>query len=96
MPDAYEWVQKGQLPKQYGESTDPNRLIPITLSPDDFLMVVSGDSDRNNAMICDQNGVHGWPVSKKINLPANWNELLKKVKAEREELLKELVVIPPK
>jgi hypothetical protein len=95
MPDAYDWVMKGQLPKQYGESTDPNRLIPITLSPDDFLIAVSGDPDRNNAMIFDQNGVHGWPVSKKINLPANWNGLLKTVKTEREELLKKLVVIPP-
>jgi hypothetical protein len=94
MPDAYDWVQKGLLPKEYGESTDPRRLIPITLSPDDFLIAVSGDPDRNNAMICDQNGVHGWPVSRKITLPPDWDELLKKAKAERNALLEKMVVIP--
>ena len=90
MPDACEWVKKGQLPKQYCESTDPNRLIPLTLSPDDFLIAVSGDPHRDNAMVCDQNGPHGWPVSKKIKLPVNWDELLKKTLAERERRLKEM------
>jgi hypothetical protein len=94
MPDAYDWVKKGLLPKEYGESTDPKRLIPITLSPDDFLIAVSGDPDRNNAMICDQNGVHGWPVSKRINLPSNWRDLLREAKAERASLLTRMKVIP--
>lgn len=96
MPDAYEWVKKGLLPKEYGESTDPKRLIPITLSPEDFMIAVSGDPDRNNAMVCDQNGVHGWPVSKEIKLPAEWEELLRKAKAERESRLTRMEVIPSK
>ena len=90
-PTPCEYVSKGQLPKDYCESTDPNRLLPMVYSPDDFLIVVSGDPARNNAMICDQNAVHGWTVSKKIKLPPNWNELLKKARAEKEALLKELI-----
>jgi len=89
-PTPCEYVKKGQLPKAYCESTDPNRLLPLVYSPDDFLIVVSGDPARNNAMICDQNAIHGWTVSKKIELPPNWDELLKKAKAEKEALLKEL------
>jgi hypothetical protein len=89
-PTPCEYVKKAQLPQAYCESTDPNRLLPMVYSPDDFLIAVSGDPARNNAMICDQNAVHGWTVSKKIKLPPNWDELLKKAKAEREALLKEL------
>lgn len=90
MPDACDWVKKGQLPKEYCESTDPNRLIPLTLSADDFMIVVSGDPDRNNAMICDQNGVHGWPVSRQIDLPSNWNRMLDKANADRKALVEKL------
>ena len=90
MPDACEWVGKGQLPQAYCESTDPNRLIPLTLSADDFMIVVSGDPDRNNAMVCDQNGVHGWPVGRRIELPADWKRKLEKSKAEREARLTRL------
>lgn len=90
MPFACEWVKSGLLPKAYCESTDPTRLIPLTLSADDFMIVVSGDPDRNNAMICDQNGVHGWPVSREIKLPANWKHLLERAREAREVLLKRL------
>jgi len=89
-PTPCEYVAKGQLPEAYCESTDPNRLLPMVYSPDDFLIAVSGDPARNNAMICDQNAIHGWTVSKKIKLPPNWDELLNKAKAEKEALLKKL------
>jgi len=73
-------VEQGRLPKQYCESTDPNRLVPIVSSPDDFMITVSGDPDRDNCFICAQNGFIGYPVSKKIELPANWKELLKQAR----------------
>ncbi len=57
---------------------------------DDFLIAVSGDAHRDHAMICDQNGPHGWPVSKKIQLPANWAALLEKARVEREKRLEKL------
>jgi hypothetical protein len=73
-------VAEGKLPKQYCESKDPNRLVPIVSSTDDFLITVSGDPSKDNAYICGQNGFIGYPVSKRINLPANWTELLKKAR----------------
>ncbi|MBI2987029.1 MAG: hypothetical protein HYY45_09705 [Deltaproteobacteria bacterium] len=73
-------VKQGRLPKRYCESTEPSRLVPMLLSPDDFMITVSGDPDRDNCFICAQNGFIGYPVSKKIKLPANWAELLKEDK----------------
>ncbi|MFC1915557.1 UGSC family (seleno)protein [Chloroflexota bacterium] len=75
-PTLCEGVKKGDLPKQYCESEDPDRLIPIVWSPDDFMITVSGDPDRDNCFICGQNGFIGYPVSKKVELPVNWKELL--------------------
>ncbi|MFC1929042.1 hypothetical protein ACFLXK_05540, partial [Chloroflexota bacterium] len=73
-------VKEGKLPKQYCESTDPNRLVPIVWSPDDFMITVSGDPGRDNCFICAQNGFIGYPVSKKIELPSNWAQLLKETR----------------
>ncbi len=78
-------VERGILPKQYYESTDPNRLVPIVWSPDDFMITVSGDPGRDNCFICGQNGFIGYPVSKKIELPTNWEQLLKQAKTKREK-----------
>ena len=76
-----EAVEQGRLPKQYCESTDPNRLVPLVLSPDDFLITVSGDPGRDHCYLCAQNWQIGYPVSKKIELPANWEGLLKEAKS---------------
>ncbi|MFC2001156.1 hypothetical protein ACFLUZ_01475 [Chloroflexota bacterium] len=73
-------VEQGQFPKQYCESRDPDRLVPIVWSPDDFMITVSGDPGKDNCFICAQNGHIGYPVSKKIELPENWRELLKGAK----------------
>jgi hypothetical protein len=73
-------VEEGKLPRLYYESTYPNRLVPIVLSPDDFMITVSGDPGRDNCFICAQNAHIGHPVTKKIQLPADWRELLKKAK----------------
>ncbi|MFC2059296.1 UGSC family (seleno)protein [Chloroflexota bacterium] len=73
-------VAEGKLPKQYCESTDPDRMVPLVSSPEDFLITVSGDPGRDNCFVCSQNGFIGYPVSKKIELPANWEELLKEAR----------------
>ena len=73
-------VNQGKLPKQYCESSDPSRLVPIVWSPDDILITVSGDPDRDNCFICAQNGFIGYPTSKKIVLTANWKELLRSIR----------------
>ncbi|MFH1382660.1 MAG: hypothetical protein ABIH70_07180 [Chloroflexota bacterium] len=76
----HDAVKEGKLPKQYGRSADPERLLPIVWSPDDFMITVSGDPDRDNCVLCAQNGFIGYPVSKKIDLPKNWTKLLKAAK----------------
>ncbi|MBI4267027.1 MAG: hypothetical protein HY668_01500 [Chloroflexi bacterium] len=73
-------VAKGKLPAQYCQSTDDGRLVPLVWSPDDFLIVVSGDPDKDNCLVGAQNGFIGYPVSKKIKLPANWGQLLNEAK----------------
>ncbi|MBI2957902.1 MAG: hypothetical protein HYY32_03575 [Chloroflexi bacterium] len=66
-------VERGDIPRIYAESSDPDRLVPIVWSPEDFLITVSGDPGRDNCFICGQNGFIGYPVSKKIALPEGWN-----------------------
>ncbi len=81
-PDSYDvgslcdGVKKGKLPQQYCESDDPERLLPIVWSQDDFMITVSGDPGVLNFFICAQNSFIGYPVSKKIELPNNWSRLL--------------------
>ena len=68
----YKGIDEGNWPEQLGTSKDTNRYIQMVSSPDDFLIVVSGDPDRDHVLICANNGYIGYPVSKKIELPANW------------------------
>jgi len=72
-----ELVEAGVAPRQFCESTDPNRLVPVVCSPDDFLITVSGDPNRNNAYVFVHNGKFGYTTSKKIELPADWKQMLK-------------------
>lgn len=65
-------VNLGRLPKAFHESNDPNRLVPIVLDPDDFMVLVSGDPLRTNAYAFAQNGYLGFPVAKRIRLPKDW------------------------
>lgn len=73
-----EEVEKGTLPKEWCESRDPDRRVPLMHPTTDWLVVVSGDPARNRAIVWRQNHVQGWPVSRKVELPANWNSLVKK------------------
>jgi len=75
---ACAFVEQGILPALYCESDDPNRLLPILQGskPEDLLIVVSGDPNRNRSMICHQNSTQGFPTSKRITLPGNWEELM--------------------
>ena len=62
-----------------GNLTDmgENRFIQMMADPNDFQLVISGDPARDHAIIGAQNGFIGRPTSKKIELPDNWEELLK-------------------
>ena len=73
-------VNLGRLPKAFAESDDPNRLVPIVVDPDDFMLLVSGDPLRTNAYAFAQNGYLGFPTAKKIQLPKDWSERIGKLK----------------
>jgi hypothetical protein len=73
-------VNLGRLPKEFHESDDPNRLVPIVLEPDDFMVLVSGDPLRTNAYTFAHNGYLAFPTAKKIELPKNWTERIHKIR----------------
>jgi hypothetical protein len=70
-------VNLGRLPQAFHQSNDPNRLVPIVLEPDDFMVLVSGDPLRTNAYAFAQNGYLGFPVAKKIRLPPDWAQRIR-------------------
>ncbi len=77
---ACDLVKEKTLDKKYCESEDPNRLLPVYFSPDQLMVVVTGDPARNRHMFLFNNQEQGFPVSKKIRIPKNWDQLLKEAK----------------
>jgi len=75
--NLYKLAQEGAIPRVYGQSSDPERLVPVFLRPDWIGIVVAGDPDRNQARGYVNNHEQGAPVSRKIELPARWAQLLK-------------------
>jgi hypothetical protein len=71
---ACNLVAAGRLEEQFCESTDPDRMIPLVHSPEDFLVIVSGDPARNRSFVTLQGGEQGLATSKEIKLPPNWNQ----------------------
>jgi hypothetical protein len=71
----YKGIEQGNWPEQLGNSKDLNRYIQMVSSPDDFMVMISGDPDRDHVMICAENGYIGYPVSRPIQLPADWKRL---------------------
>lgn len=67
-------VEEGLICKQYYESDDPERLVPVFLKPEWIEIVISGDAGRNRSRGYTQNHEQGPPVSKLIQLPANWKQ----------------------
>ncbi len=76
-------VNLGRLPKDFHTSDDPNRLVPIVLEPDDFMVLVSGDPLRTNAYAFAHNGYLGFPTAKQIRLPKDWSERLAALRQAR-------------
>ena len=67
-----ELAALGKAPEVFAESDDPDRLVPIVCEPDDFMIAVAGDPLRTNAYVFSHNGILGFPVSREIELPADW------------------------
>ncbi|GAA5003763.1 hypothetical protein GCM10023257_55950 [Streptomyces hyderabadensis] len=72
----YKGIRQGNWPEQLGTSMELERDIQMVSSPDDFIIVVSGDPDRDHVEIGSGNGYIGFPVTKRIETPAAWEELL--------------------
>lgn len=76
-------VKLGRIPKDFAESEDPDRLVPIVFEPDDFMIIVTGDPLRTNAYAFTHNGYLGYPTAKKIALPAGWSDKLAEAQKKR-------------
>jgi hypothetical protein len=75
-------VTKGDLPREWLLSDDPERLVPLMLPETQWLIVVAGDPLRNRSCIFRQNFKQGYATSKKIKLPSNWKALIGGVQAQ--------------
>jgi hypothetical protein len=64
----FDLAASGEIPTVFGESEDPNRLVPIVSEPSKFLIVVAGDPNRANAYVMSNDGPHGDWTSKRIDL----------------------------
>jgi hypothetical protein len=73
--DLKEKVARGELPPEFAESDDPNRMVPLVGSPDDYLIVVTGDPLRTNAQVLSHNGRYGYTVAKKIRVVEGWEAI---------------------
>ena len=60
-------ANEGHLPPEFGESEDPDRLVPIVTDPDKFVVAVAGDPHRTNAYVLSHDGPHGDYVAKRID-----------------------------
>ena len=69
-----------RAPAIFAESDDPERLVPITFEADDFMVAVSGDPLRTNAITFAHNGILGYTVAREVDLPADWEAKLKTVR----------------
>jgi hypothetical protein len=66
------YVREGLLPPAFGESTDPDRLVPVFQRPEWIQIVVAGDWARNQSKGYVNNHLQGPPVSRRVELPADW------------------------
>ena len=67
-PKLIDLVADGLLPDAFGESPDPERLVPVASRPERFMVAVSGDPSRANAFAYANDGPHGWWTTKPFAL----------------------------
>jgi len=69
-------VRDKLLPPEYAASPDPQRLVNVIIDPAMVEILVAGDAGRNQSRAYMSNHVQGSPTSRRIRLPARWDELL--------------------
>jgi hypothetical protein len=60
-------ANEGLVPPVFGESDDPNRLVPIVTDPSKIMIAVAGDPNRTNAYVMSHDGPHGDWTAKRID-----------------------------
>ena len=70
-------VKLGKAPKIFGESRDPERLVPLVFRAEDIMIAVSGDPLRTNCYVFCHNGYIGSPTARAVILPKDWRAKLK-------------------
>ena len=70
-----ELVAEGKGPAVLAEGNDPDRLVPIVGRAEDFMVTVTGDPLRTNAYVFAHNGMLGYPVTERVELPEHWDTL---------------------
>ena len=67
-----ERAAKGEIPAAYGESDDPERLVPMVVRPDWISIMLAGNPGRNQSRAYVNNHLQGPPVSRQVTLPRSW------------------------
>jgi len=73
-----EQVRNGVLPATFAQSDDPDRLIPTFIAPEMTGIVVSGREGAGWQRGLINNHRHGQPVTRRIDLPADWAERMER------------------
>jgi hypothetical protein len=66
-PRLFDLARSGEVPLVFGESEDPSRLVPIVTTAEKFMIAVSGDRNRANALALANDGPHGFWTTKAID-----------------------------
>ena len=75
-----EAAERYNLPPDFYQNEDPDRMVPLFHNPEELFIVVSGMPQRNRTFVMAQIGHQGLATSKEIKLPANWGQQLLKIK----------------
>ena len=76
-----ELVEAGKAPPVFAGSDDPERMVPVVCEPEDILVAVTGDPLRTNAYVFSHNGMLGYPVAKRVELPDGWEGRLREARS---------------
>lgn len=75
--DMLSKVKAGKLPPIYGQSEDPDRLIPVFINNKTLQIIVAGDPARAQSKGFMQSGYIAPPVSRKVVLPERYTEMIR-------------------
>lgn len=71
-------VRLGKAPKDFA-GNDKDRLVPIVTEPEHIMIAVSGDPMRSNCYLFVHNGMLGFPTTKQVVLPKDWDEKMRSI-----------------